>query len=202
MISINIRHNFPSVAKAMNELPEKVGNQAMVRALNRTVEAGKVDMARAISREYVISVGEAKDRLEVRRASAKGGTLHFEAFLEATNRGTGRSMNVVAFLEAKVTLAEARRRAKSGTLNQLRFKFRREGGMKTIQGAFIGNKGRTVFRRTGKTRLPIEPVNTIGIPSMFQARKLNDAVRRAMMVKFRGIFEREVRYHLDKWRGG
>ena len=74
-------------------------------------------------------------------------------------------------METKVTLAERRRRRKAGTLSELRFKIRRAGGQKMIEGAFIG--GRTVFRRIGKDRLPIEALATIGIPQMFTAKKIN-----------------------------
>lgn len=188
---------FDGLRRTLEALPAKVAQRAIVRALNRTLEAGKVEMARAISREYVIPVSDAKARLRVTRARIEpGGALRVEASLEATRDGKGRSMNVIAFAERKVTLAEARRRIKAGTQRELRFKFRRQGGTKTLKGAFIGNKGRTVFRRTGRQRLPIEAVNTIGIPSMFNARKLNDVVRRSMQSKFRTNFDREVRYFL------
>lgn len=199
MIRMNVRSNFPDVAKAMRALPEKVANQAMVRALNRTVEQGRPEMARQISSEFVISVSAAKARLAIQRASARGSDLRFEATLEATAKGKGRSMNVIAFLEKKVTLAEARRRAKNGTLSQLRFKFRRKGSMKTINGAFVGNKGRTIFRRTGNARTPIEAVNTIDVPQMFNTRRLNEVVRKVMLAKFQEIFAREARYALSQW---
>jgi len=85
-------------------------------------------------------------------------------------------MNLIHFLEKKVTLAEGRRRKKSGTQNQLRFKIKRVGGLKTIKGAFVGNKGRTIFKRSGKGRLPIEGVQTIGVRAMFSTKKINNRV--------------------------
>jgi hypothetical protein len=201
MIRMNVRTNFPDVARAMRSLPEKVANQAMTRALNKTVEQARPEMARRISSEFVISTTAAKARLSITRASVRGGNLRVEAMLEATRKGKGRSMNVIAFMERKVTLAEARRRAKNGTLAQLRFKIHRRGGMKTINGAFVGNKGRTIFRRTGSARTPIEAVNTIDVPQMFNTRRLNEVVRKAMLSKFQEIFAREARYALSQWGG-
>lgn len=97
-------------------------------------------------------------------------------------------------MERSVTLAEARRRAKGGTLNQLRFKFKRRGGKTTITGAFIANHGRTVFVRTGKTRLPIKAVRTIGVPQMFSTKKNITMIKRWISTNFPRIFEREFNY--------
>lgn len=204
---INIRNNFPKVAAQLDRMAADVGNKAMVRALNSTVDQGKIEMARAISKEFRLSVSQAKDRLSVRRASAKGGALRFEAVLEATRRGKGRSMNLIAFVEKSVTLAEGRRRAKAGEggmhalrngghsvhAQQLRFQIKRSGGKKMIKGAFIGNDGRTVFIREGKGRLPIKALNTIDVPQMFNTKKLNALVRAVMIKRFEANFKRELR---------
>jgi hypothetical protein len=190
---ISIRNNFPKVAAQLERVGADVGNKAMVRALNKTVEQGKTEMARSISREFNISIGKAKDRLDIQRASAKGGALRFEAVLEATKRGKGRSMNLIAFVESKVTLAEGRRRAKDGTQNQVRFQIKRTGGKKMIKGAFIGNDGRTVFIREGKSRLPIKALNTIDVPQMFNTKKLNALVRAVMLKRLDANFKRELR---------
>lgn len=205
-ITISIRHNFPQVQKALDKVSENVGNRALVRAMNTTVEQGKTQMAREISREFRVSVGTAKERLSVERARAKAGQFAFGAKLEATKRGKGRSMNLIAFVERMTSLAQARKRMKGGEGGsyslrgrevrkalQLRFQIKRTGGKKVITGAFIGNKGRTVFIREGKDRLPIKALNTIDVPQMFNARKINDAVRAVMLQRFPANFQRELR---------
>jgi hypothetical protein len=193
MITINIRNNFPQVVAQLNRLSQNVGDKAMVRALNKTVDQGKTEMARKISQEFRISSSVAKDRLAVRRASVRGGALRFEAVLEATRRGKGRSMNLIHFVEQKVTLAEAKRRTKAGDLAQLRFQIKRTGGKKMLPGAFIANNGRTVFVRTGKQRLPIKAVNTIGVVQMFNTQRINNVVREVMLKRFDANFKRELR---------
>ena len=192
--TISIRNNFPKVAARLDRLAVDVGNKAMVRALNTTVTQGKTQMARKISQEYRMSVGTAKDRLDVDRASIKGGALRFEAALKATRKGKGRSMNLIAFTSgSKVSKASAKRQGKAALAGQLQIQIKRSGGKKVITGAFIGNKGRTVFIRPGKGRLPIKPINTIDVPQMFNARRINSVVREVMIKNFETNFNRELR---------
>lgn len=199
MSTINVRHNFPAIAAKLDRLPAEVGNKAMVRSLNKTIDQGKTEMARGISREFRLTVGKAKERLAVRKAYAKGGVLHFQAELLATSKSKGRSMNIIAFVENRTTLAEQRRRVKKGMGNQVHFQIKRTGGKKVIPGAFIGNKGRTVFIREGKSRLPIKGVNTIDIPQMFNTKRINTIVRQVMLQKFGANFKRELRSVLGGW---
>lgn len=190
--TISIRHNFPEVARKLNLLADDIGNKAMVRALNKTIDQGKTEMARGISKEYRISVGTAKDRLSITRASAKAGSVRFEAKLEATRRGQGRSMNLIAF-----KTSDARQTRKG--MSQVKFQVKRSGGRKTITGAFVGNKGRTLFIRTGDARLPIKALNTIDLPSMFNAKRINSVVRQVMLTRFKTNFDRELRVVLQGW---
>ncbi len=197
--TINVRTNFPDIAARMDRLPKEIGDKALVRSMNKTIDQGKTEMARGISREFRLTVAKAKERLAVRKAYAKGGVLHFQAELLATSKAKGRSMNIIAFVENKTTLGQARKRAKAGTLNQLHFQIKRSGGKKIIPGAFIGNKGRTVFIREGKGRLPIKAVNTIDIPQMFNTKRINIVVRKVMLNRLGANFKRELRSVLGGW---
>lgn len=183
---LHIRANFPEVARRLEALPEAIGNKALVRSMNTVVEKGKVQMARQINQEFRIAVGVAKDRLSVTKASARGGVLRFQASLEATRRGKGRSMNLIAFVTTKA------RQTKKG-MTQVGFQIKRGGGRKMIPGAFVGNQGRTMFIRTGKARLPIKALNTIDVPQMFNTRRINQIVRQAMLDGFDAAFKRELR---------
>jgi hypothetical protein len=194
MNTISIRNNFPEIAAKLDRLGQDVGNKAVVRALNTTIDQGKTQMARQISSEFRIGVGAAKDRLKVYKASARGGAFRFVATLEATKKGPGRSMNLIAFVSgSKVSKASAKRNGRSDLAGQLQFQIKRGGGKKAIKGAFIGNDGRTVFVRTGKDRLPIKALNTIDVPQMFNTRRVNKVVKQVMIDKFPANFQRELR---------
>lgn len=194
MTTINIRNNFPAVAAELNRMGADVGNKAMVRALNATIDQGKIQMARQISSEFRVSVGTAKERLRVYKASARGGAFRFAATLEATKKGKGRSMNLIAFVtKGRVSKASTKRTGRTDLAGQLQFQVKRGGGKKAIKGAFVGNQGRTVFIRTGKDRLPIKALNTIDIGQMFNTRRVNKVVKQVMLDKFTVNFERALR---------
>lgn len=204
---ISVRTNFPDVMRQLDRLETNIGDKVMVRSLNKTIDQGKIEMARDISSEFRIGVAAVKERLTVRKLTFKRGMVKFEVVLEATNKGKGRSMNLIAFVEKSISFAQARKRMKAGeggtqTLRgggvitkalQLRFQIKRAGGPKMIKGLFIGNKGRTVFQRVGKDRFPIEAKNTIDVPQMFNTKRINAAVVKAMLQKFEQNFDRELR---------
>jgi hypothetical protein len=188
MITISLRHNFPDVIKQLDRLADDVGNKVMARAMNRTIDQGKGEMAKQISRTFRISRAEALDRLHVSKVATRGRGVSLKATLSAANKGKARSMNMIKFIMGGVP-----RRPKRGAMRQLKFKIRRDGGNKSIPGAFVANNGRTVFIRTGKERKPIKALSTIDIPQMFNTREINKVVRDVMQERFGANFKRELR---------
>lgn len=194
-MKLSVYADFQNVERMLSNLPTKVVDEAARLALNRAADTGKSRMTREIRREYALPSDVVRDRLRVSGAR-KGGGFEITATLAARGK---RSMNVIRFLERSTTLAEARRRAKGGTASRLYVQIKRSGGKKPLPlGAFIGNKGRTVFQRVGKARLPIKPITTIDIPSMFNSRRLNRIVRDAMVDTFRKRFQHEAQRLLSR----
>ena len=107
-------------------------------------------------------------------------------------RRKGRSLNVVHFLAAINKMKTRGSKARAGEIKkleqQLGFLIKRAGGLKAIEGAFLGNKGRTVFERVGgvmdsrskyggtKHGEKIKPVQVIGYSQMFASRKISRRV--------------------------
>ena len=199
MVALSISTNFPDVERSLRLLEEDVRRKATPSALNKTVDQARVQMQRQIAAEFNVSVAYVRERLKVRRAFAAG-QLVLSAELNAGDRKR-RSANIIAFLENKVTLADARRRAKDGTLRVLRVKVKR-GQTRKLPGAFIGNKGRTVFKRDGDKRLPISPVQTIDVGQMFNTTRINQAVLRYVEANLPRIFEREADYFAGRFNRG
>ncbi len=200
---IDVRHNMREVAAKIGRLSDDVRDKAAVRAVNRAAQQARTEMSSQITREYNVRSTAVKERLGIVRARYVRGRVQIEAVLFAD--GKKRSMNVARFLETSVSLAEAKRRAKSGTLSDLRFRIKKRGGKKMIRPewaagkVFIGNNGRTVFARTSKARLPINPVQTIDVPQMFNAKNINRAVVALIEREFPRIFEHEARYYLGQF---
>lgn len=199
-MKITISHNFPDIARKIDTLGKEIAGKAIASALNKTVAQAKTAMSREIRNEFIISADKVRDSLQVNRASARAGRFNFEASLEAKSR-RGRSLNIINFMEKYVTLAQGRKRKRAETLNQLFVQIKRGGGRKPLGKAFIGNKGRTVFIRTGKSRLPIKAVNTIGVPSMFNTKRVNAVVMKMIVTKFPEIFNHEAKFFTDKFNG-
>lgn len=200
MIQIDVRNNFPDVQRKLRSLRDDIGQRAVAAALNKTADKAKTAMVRQITSEYVIKASDVRPRLNVRRASASN--LQVVAVLEALpGSRRGRSLNVIHFMERSVTLAEARRRAKAGTLNQLRFQFRRGQGRKIIPGAFVvtHNRGTFVAQRVGKKRLPIKSVQVIDVPQMFNAKRINQKVVQVIEREFPIEFDRATRVFVERF---
>lgn len=197
-MQLTIKADFAGVEASLKRLQADVGKRALASAMNKTVDLARTQMTREITGEFNVTSGYVRERLRVRRAGAKG-TVVIEAALIGGKAGGRRSANIIAFVEKSVSLAQARKRAKAGTLGQLYVKVKRKGGKKPLRGAFIGNKGRTVFERVGKERLPIKPVQVIDVAQMFNTRKINAAVVRMIERRFPEVFAREARFYVDRF---
>ena len=216
-MKINVTHNLPDVSRSLLGLRDDIRNKAATRAINRTVEQARTAMSREIRSEFNMSPAEVNASLKVRKASPKPGAFFLTAELSSPSR-RGRSLNLIRFVEKFVTLAQYRKRTKAGegglqTLRrsggqvqkalELRFKIKKRGGATLIKGAFVGNKGRTVFIRQGDSRLPIKALQTIDVAQMFNTQRINSKVRRHIDEVYPRILEREIRFFTDRFnRGG
>lgn len=202
-MKFEIKTNFPQVQKKLDSLQAGIRNRALASAVNKTLDQAETKMVRSIAAEFNVTSAYVRQRLRLRRARAKDGISIEGGLIGGGRAGAKRSANIIAFVEKKTSLAEARRRRKAGTLNQLFVKVKRGGPAKPIKGAFIGNKGRTVFEREGKSRLPIKPVQTIDVAQMFNTQRINRQVIAMLKAKFPQIVEREVRFFVTRFnRGG
>lgn len=199
MIRIDVRDNIAQIKRDLDRMRTDIAERAMASAINRTADQGRTRMIREISREFAISAGEVRGTLRLSRARPGFGTGKLIAELAPLTKKRGRGFNLIRFVERKVSLAEGRRRAKAGTLRQIGFQIKRGSGTKRITGAFIGNKGRTVFVREGKARLPIKAVTTIDVAQMFNTKRINGDVVAFIQQKFPEILTREVRYFTERF---
>jgi len=174
-MQINIRTDFKEIEKKLDSLSADLQMKVIPAALNKVAAKANTEMTRAIGSEFNLKASEIRGSLKLRRAERKL-EKWFETLEPVSTSRRGGSLNMIRFLEKKVSLTEARRRKKNGTQNQLQFQVLKQGGKKTITGAFIANNGRTVFVRTGKDRLPIRAVQTIGIGQMFNTKRVQSRV--------------------------
>ncbi len=187
-MKIEIKSNFPDVIRQLDRLSDDLAKVVLVRSVNRVTEQARTQMARGITAEFNIASGKVKEKLQVSRASFKGNRYEVSAeLLSRVQGGKTRSLNVINF---------AAKPGKTG----VSIKVKRSGSRKTLTGTFIGNKGRTVFERVSDKRLPIKPKQSIDVPQMFNTKRINAAVVRAIEERFPAIFERELAYALSQFK--
>ena len=180
-ISVEVR-NMDKVQDALNTIQKGLREKAIGPALNRTAEKARAELARAIPEEYAVRAAEVRNAVSLRKA--RSGNLEATITVFGSTSRRGRSMNLIHFLAAvqqagkamKTRGAKASKADLSALNRQLGFLIKRGGGLKKIDGAFVGNHGRTIFRRIGKARLPIEPLQVIGFSQMFSSRKISTRI--------------------------
>lgn len=183
---LSIKTNFREVQQKLDRLSDDVALKASVSATNKTIAQAKTAMSKEIRKEFNLSAAKVAEKLFITKARYVAGRFTIEATLLSETKSGRRSVNLINF--------QARQTAAGVTV-----KVKRAGGRRVVKGAFIANKGRTVFKRQGPKRLPIEPVQVIDVPQMFNTRKVNAAVIRFIQAKAPEIFNREIKFYVDRF---
>ncbi len=185
MIKIEVR-GIKEVQAKLDGIRRDMQAKVLQPAINKVADKARAEINRAIPQEYAVKAGEVRNAISLR--SAQAGRLEAVIDIFGSARKRGRSLNLIHFLAAvrglAVRGAKASKRDRAALDQQLGFVIKKAGGLKKIDGAFIGNKGRTIFKRTGKARLPIKPVQVIGFSQMFNSRKINRRVMDKIAAEF------------------
>lgn len=203
MIAVDIK-GIEGVKKRLSSIAAELREKAIVPAINKTAAKARTEINRAITQEYYVKATEVRSAIDLRGANRSNLAATISIFGSKSRRG--RSANMIHFLAvmqaagiaiksrgAKVTRKQAKQVGK-----QLGLLIRRGSGVKQIQGAFIGNKGRTVFMREGKGRLPIKPVQVIGFSQMFNSNRIRERVLRKIDQEFPIEMDRAIKMILAR----
>lgn len=188
--------------------------KATQMALNKVAEKGRAEVVRGVTERFAIKSADVRVSIALRRATRKSSGLMavIDVFGSPTKRG--RSMNMIRFLAA---LQQQRARGSKATKKQiaalgqqLGFTITKGGGLKQIPGAFVGNKGRTIFHRVDgkqmasrsgpltKNSQAIEPVQVIGVSQMFKTRTIERRVMQVINDNLLVETQRAVRLVLER----
>jgi len=197
-VTIKVNSTFPAVIARMRKLPGDVGAKALRRALARTMVTAKRDMTNEIHSEYAFRTkSEINEKLFVSKPRVSPDGFEISASLSSRSK-RGRSLNLVRFV-----VGDRTRNRPRGT--QIKLRIKRRGGIKHIKGAFLvpSKQGGPMFlaRRVGKQRLPIEPLQTIDVPQMFNNRRLNARVVSRIEQTLSVRFDAEAKFYLARYRG-
>jgi len=218
MIKLEI-HGLKEIQQKLDGFRKDVKEKILQEAINKTIDKARSEVNRAISDEFAVKVSEVRSAVEVRRAS--GGRLEAVLTVFGSAKKRGRSLNMMHFVAAAYIRGAGTFKVRGGAVgvrkrdikaigSQLGFQIKRGGGLKTKAGAFIGNKGRTVFIRVPGTTMPsrsryggkkhaeqIVPVQVIGFSQMFSTRKIRARVMDKINDDLQVEVDRSVRLRLE-----
>jgi hypothetical protein len=197
-ITIDVR-GLEGVKKRLAEIPRELQGKTVNAAINKTADKARAEINRAIPQEYAVKAAEVRSAIDIRKAQT--GNMQAVISIFGSKSRRGRSANMVRFLAVAQAAGIGfktrgavgiKKKDVAALRGQLGFLIKRGGGVKKITGAFIGNKGRTVFMREGKARLPIKPVQVIGFSQMFNARRINERVMAKVRAEFGVELDRAI----------
>lgn len=203
MIKIDVT-GIDAIQKKLAAVRRDLQPRVIGPALNKVADKARAEITRAITSEYAVKAGDVRNAIELRRAQASRIEAVISVFGSPTKRG--RSMNLVRFLAAvqaagravKTRGTKANKSQLAALEQQLGFLIKKGAGLKKIEGAFIDNKGRTVFMRTGDARLPIKPLQVIGYSQMFNSKKISRRVMAKIDAELPIEIDRAIKRLLDK----
>lgn len=161
--------------KVVAKLRPDIYKKALNRTLNDVGAKAKTQATRAVRQRYNINAKTLKENMQVRRS--RYNSLSYALQIESRRR------NIINFGARKV---------KKG----VSVRVKKTSGRKVIKGAFIGNNGRTVFKRVKDKRLPIKALKTLSIPQMFNKEVMKEVDKDAS-----SNFNKRFRHHFDFYIG-
>lgn len=181
MITVKVE-GLDSVRRKLESMQRDMRAKVLQPAINKVAEKARAEINRVIPQEFNVKASEVRNAIEIRKA--RSGKIEAVISIFGSKSKRGRSMNLIHFLAAvqaagqaiKVRGGKGRKSELAALQKQLGFLIKKGGGLKKIQGAFIGNKGRTIFIREGRERLPIKPLQVIGFSQMFNTKRISKRV--------------------------
>lgn len=167
------------------ELLGKRAPVALARALNRTGSSERTAMARAVSKDMGLKVGDARDAIKVEKATA--------ARLAVRVVAKGKRLPLIDFKARGPEPSRGRGRGVSYVM---------QGQRKRLPNAFLATVGaghRGVFMRMGKRRLPIKQLYGVSIAKSFEHQLgAGEAARQESLLK---NVEHEIEFELSRLKG-
>jgi len=174
IVTLDIQSDVDRMVKQMGADTRQVP-KALNSTINKVATTIRKEGVRQLSKETGIKQKDIRRDVVMRKSN-------FQT-LTARIRATGGFTNLIRF-GARLT--------KRG-VSAAPWKKRR-----IFKGAFIANKGRTVFRRKGRGRLPIEPVYGPSLPREFLRDKIIRLFNTVGLRRFREVFFRELKFRIGK----
>lgn len=173
---VEIDIKLEGIDKVVATLNPNIYKKSLNKTLNEIGRKVKTQSTKAVRAKYNIKAKTIKDNMQVKRS--RYNDLSFALHIESGRR------NIIHF---------GARQVKKG----VGVRVKKTSGRKVMKGAFIGNKGRTVFKRVKDSRLPIKAIKTLSIPQMFNKETLKEVDKEASS-SFNKRFKHNFEFYISK----
>lgn len=178
------------VAVELGEVSKKDVPKAVVAALNRTITTVGTDMKKEAVKLYEIKSGDVQKTLKLKRASSSN--------MQASAQSTGKPLGLFHF---KVKP----RKRPTKRVKYIKVKIKKADGYKDIKTnpkAFIADHNAlNVFKRVGKSRLPIKRLTSLSIPQMISNPEALAHIQQHAQETLEKRTAHEIEYRLSKVKG-
>ena len=170
------------VRRAQRQLGNDRGavTKAAARALTRTADQVRSAAVKELARETGLKQKDVRVALKRIRAKPRN--------LISAVVATGRAVNLIRFTRQT---REQARRAGGVIANAW-------GKKRLYRGSFIGNVGRTVFRRTSAARLPIAALHGPSIPREMAREKIAKHLKAVVRTRWPINFAADLKFFLNR----
>lgn len=173
------------VQQQLGELQHKAPN-VIANALNRSISNIKANIPKEVRKDYHVKSSDVKDTLKVFKASASR--------LQGEVKATGKLIGLEKFKISPDNVDPRRKK-------QLKIAVKKDG-TKQILGAFIASiQGKKVFKRDGKSRLPISRLMGPSVPQMIGNKENVETINQNAYFTYEKRINHEINRVLSKMGG-
>lgn len=176
-MSVTIEFDARQVRRFFDDVHRVATKKAMPSTLNKTRDKTMTYLRKDMKSKFGIQARVINSRTKKKKATVSSQVATITMF--------GRTPNAIRF-NPKVT--------KTG-LSHGAF-----GKRKNVKGGFIGNQGRTAFKRVGDSRIPIEPIYGRNPKRAFGAEKNMNRYQRFARQEMGIIFQRQYDFFAARIR--
>ena len=184
-MKLSIKHSLKGLSRRLDQQRKEMP-KVITTALNRTAGNAAVAVRRGISQATGIAVGKIKPRMALKKATRSRQIAILTAF--------AHTPNLVRFASAAAIGASLKRKGKGLKAKAWAKRAR------VFPGTFVANRGRTVFVRRGKGRLPITNVYGPSIPRSMGSKRVLRHVQEIIVRRWRINFAHEFKRKFERKR--
>ncbi len=184
---------FKADLEGFKELIEALDSKTISMVLNKTAnDEGsrfRTQVAKDVRAEYEVKSADIKSHASIRRA--KGSKHTFEMSISSPRLSLSKFISSITAREIYINRGGRRYKSKR---QFVRVKVRR-GKEKVIHGGFYAEK--QLFKREGKSRLPIKKLTTLSITGMF-TEEIIDRGFKKVEDNYPKTLERHLNFYISK----